>query len=253
MRIASAKSWAKRCRYTHVCKPPPPPPPLKSGADVLHYGRGSQCVFFSLQESGQITNTPLSLDTTKHSKYITLHHAVHGKMKTQAQIHNGEYIYSVRHIIGKAAEALKVIPKSAGVDPCDGLARVDPPLPAGVRHVSGLSDYSAEVAGDGIHPAFFSLLTKVCGAYVCFTQESRVAHFDIDSWVAVHEYYVLDLFPPPGTWFTPFSDVWVCSDFPTVPQELQGLQEQVLRWGPGTIGTDCRTNVFFLACQECFR
>ncbi len=27
-----------------------------------NYGRDSQCVFFSLQESGQITNTPLSLD-----------------------------------------------------------------------------------------------------------------------------------------------------------------------------------------------
>ena len=36
-----------------------------------NYGRDSQCVFFSLQESGQITNTPLSLDTTKHSRYIT--------------------------------------------------------------------------------------------------------------------------------------------------------------------------------------
>ena len=68
---------------------------------------------FVRAESGQITNTPLSLDTTKHSRYITLHHAVHGKRKTQAQIHNGEFIYSVRRIIGKAAEALKVIPKSA--------------------------------------------------------------------------------------------------------------------------------------------
>ena len=35
------------------------------------------------------------------------------KRKTRAQIHNGEYIYSVRRIIGKAAEALKVIPKSS--------------------------------------------------------------------------------------------------------------------------------------------
>ena len=46
-----------------------------------NYGRDSQCVFFSLQESGQITNTPLSLDTTKHSRYITLHHAVQCKSK----------------------------------------------------------------------------------------------------------------------------------------------------------------------------
>ena len=60
-----------------------------------------------------MTNTPLSLDTTKHSRYITLHHAVQAKVKTQAQIHNGEFIYSVRRILGKAAEALKVIPKSA--------------------------------------------------------------------------------------------------------------------------------------------
>ena len=37
------------------------------------------------------------------------------KIKTQAQIHNGEYIYSVRRIIGKAAEALKVIPESAPI------------------------------------------------------------------------------------------------------------------------------------------
>ena len=47
-----------------------------------NYGRDSQCVVFSLQESGQITNTPLGLDTTKHSRYITLHHAVHAKVKT---------------------------------------------------------------------------------------------------------------------------------------------------------------------------
>ena len=30
-----------------------------------------------------------------------------------------------------------------------------------------------------------------------------------------------------------------------MPQELSVLQEQVRRWGPGTIGTDCRTKVFF--------
>ena len=45
------------------------------------YGRDSQCVFFSLQESGQRTNTSLSLDTTKHSRYITPHHAVQCKSK----------------------------------------------------------------------------------------------------------------------------------------------------------------------------
>ena len=47
-----------------------------------NYGRDSQCVLFSLQESGQTTNTPLSLDTAKHSRYIILHHAVHAKIKT---------------------------------------------------------------------------------------------------------------------------------------------------------------------------
>ena len=116
-------------------------------------------------------------------------------------------------------------------------------LSAEGRHLSDLSERSAELAD--LHPAFYHLLTKTCGASVCFTKESKVAHFNDDSWVAVHEYYVLDLFPPPGVWFSSFSDVWVCSVFPSVPQDLLKLQEQVRRWGPGTIGTDCRTNVFF--------
>ena len=47
-----------------------------------NYGRDSKCVFLFLQESGQIPKTPLSLDTSKHSRYITLHHAVHAKVKT---------------------------------------------------------------------------------------------------------------------------------------------------------------------------
>ncbi len=127
-----------------------------------------------------------------------------------------------------------------GDDP--GMGPVDRALLcAGVQQ---LSEQSERQISD-LHHAFYQLLTKACGASVCFTKESKVAHFDIDSWVAVHEYYVLDLFPPPGVWFSSFSDVWVCSVFPAVPQELQKLQEQVRRWGPGTIGTDCRTNVFF--------
>ena len=63
--------------------------------------------------AGQITNTPLSLDTTKHSRYVTLPPCCTRQKKTRAQIHNGEYIYSAGRTIGKAAEALKVIPKSA--------------------------------------------------------------------------------------------------------------------------------------------
>ena len=66
------------------------PLPL-SGTDVLHYRRARQCVFFSLQESGQITNAPLSnlytllsLDTTKHSRYATLHHAVQNNKEKHA-------------------------------------------------------------------------------------------------------------------------------------------------------------------------
>ena len=94
-----------------------------------------------------------------------------------------------------------------GVDPCDGTARVDPPLLPEDQHVSGLSDGTAVAKEDGVHPTFFKLLTKACGANFCFTKESKVAHFDIDSWVAVHEYYVLDFFPPPGSWISPFSDV----------------------------------------------
>ena len=131
-----------------------------------------------------------------------------------------------------------------GADPGKGpVDQANALLCAGVQHLSENGERPVESAD--LRHAFYQLLTKACGASVCFTKESKVAHFDIDSWVAVHEYYMLDLFPPPGVWFSSFSDVWVCSVFPTVPQELQKLQEQVRRWGPGTIGTDYRTNVFF--------
>ena len=46
------------------------PSPWKVALTFYKYGRDSQCVFFSLQESGLITYTPLSLDTTIQSRYV---------------------------------------------------------------------------------------------------------------------------------------------------------------------------------------
>ena len=67
---------------------------------------------FTHAESGQITNTPLSLDTAKHSRYI-----LSTMLYTQNKNHRHKFImesYLQRKAhLGKAAEALKVIPKSA--------------------------------------------------------------------------------------------------------------------------------------------
>ena len=69
--------WTRRLParqpYCHTCSRVRPDggasllardPPQRVALTFHNYGRDSQCVFFSLQESGQLTNTPLSLDTT---------------------------------------------------------------------------------------------------------------------------------------------------------------------------------------------
>ena len=63
---------------------------------------------FTRAESGQLTYTPLSLDTAKHSN---LHHAVHSKEKRRHKFIMESNLQRKAHL-SKAAEALKVIPKS---------------------------------------------------------------------------------------------------------------------------------------------
>ena len=109
------------------------------------------------------------------------------------------------HFVVQEALGTEKFAQTEGADPCVGqVAQVDPPLHAEGRHLSEHGDNFAEIEIDGrqIHPVFFRLLNKACGAQTSFTQKSKVAHFGIDSCVAVHEYYVLDLFPPAG--FPPF-------------------------------------------------
>ena len=84
----------------------------------------SQCIFslqIALWLRGQITYTPLSLDTYKISRCNTLQYSPqseYGKYRTQAQIHL-DSLSTVGRTIGKEAESAKVILMSALLYRCE--------------------------------------------------------------------------------------------------------------------------------------
>ena len=67
---------------------------------------------FTHAESGQLTYTPLSLDTAKHSRYIYSPLVCTPKEKHRHKFIMESNLQRKAHL-SKAAEALKVIPKSA--------------------------------------------------------------------------------------------------------------------------------------------